>query len=107
MSTHTLVATSRPVENLAFDLLDWNRCGVDPQSWGEAEIAHHAARTHAQAASAAAPAVALCGGCPVRGRCADWAAADSYSGLAAGHAWVDGVPHQPSSTRYQPLLLNH
>lgn len=63
--------------------------------WSTIEDAHAAATSPEAAERAAAPAIALCTTCPeggLDGRCALRAALDSYDGLAAGEAWVDGRP---------------
>ncbi len=88
------------------------RCGSLGHWWSQREAAHERATTVKEAAVAAAPAIRLCTGCPetgVDGRCALRAQLDSYTGLAAGLAWVRGRPKQvsmdpPRSTRSsQPL----
>ena len=69
------------------------RCGGLGDWWSQREVAYERAATAREAAAAAAPAVRLCTGCPetgADGRCALRAQLDSYTGLAAGQAWVSG-----------------
>ena len=71
------------------------RCGGRGHWWSQREATHERATTAKAAAAAAAPAVRLCAECPetgTEGRCALRAELDSYTGLAAGRAWVDGRP---------------
>lgn len=70
--------------------MDEAACKYQRPLWDEAEAAHAAARTREEAAAAAAPAMGLCAGCPIRDICEAWAIADEYTGLAAGSAWIDG-----------------
>jgi hypothetical protein len=67
-------------------------CKGQGEAWTEWEAAHADAVTPAQAEAAAAPALAVCAGCPEvtpGGRPAP--SLDSYTGLAAGTAWVNGM----------------
>lgn len=73
------------------------QCKGMSRQWTDWELAHADATTSAQAQRAAAPAVAVCAGCPEAQRCAERAELDRYSGLAAGGAWVNGVP-KPTTT---------
>jgi len=41
--------------------------------------------------------MALCAGCPEVTQCAARAELDSYTGLAAGTAWVNGVRRPPAA----------
>lgn len=95
----------RRIHGLAFSLLDDNNCGHAPREWKAAEARHAASKKIVAAEEAAADVLALCVDCPVRAGCFEWARVDSYTGLAAGLAWTDGVPHLPASTRYQPRPL--
>ncbi len=72
-------------------------CKGQSRWWTECENAHAAATTPAQAQAAAAPAMALCAGCPEVTQCAARAELDSYTGLAAGTAWVNGVRRPPAA----------
>ena len=60
--------------------------------WTEREVAHRTAATRTARVAAAAPALALCQGCPELDRCEALARVDRYTGLAAGVAWRLGVP---------------
>jgi len=71
---------------------DRAECRSRGKWWSEREGAHAAAGSRLEAAAAAAPAVALCARCPVMGRCAELAQVDSYTGLAAGAAYIGGQP---------------
>src|SRR5450759_4752624 len=67
-------------------------CKGQGEAWTEWEAAHADAVTPAQAEAAAAPALAVCAGCPEvtpGGRPAP--SLDSYTGVAAGTAWVNGM----------------
>src|SRR5450756_1727808 len=72
-------------------------CKGQSRWWTECENAHAAAATPAQAQAAAAPALAVCAGCPEVTRCSARAELDSYTGLAAGTAWVNGVRRPPAA----------
>ncbi len=63
--------------------------------WVSCEIEHAAARSVVEARAAAMQVVELCGECPVRDLCETWAFTEKYSGLAAGHAWVNGRKRNP------------
>lgn len=77
--------------------LAWNgACREEGELWGAAEREHAEAPTQWAAGAAAAPALALCRGCPVLDSCGRWAVVDRYTGLAAGQAWIEGEP-RPSS----------
>lgn len=70
-------------------------CGGRGDWWSQQEAAHDQAPTAHEAAAAAAPALRLCSRCPetgTDGRCALRAALDTYTGLAAGQAWMGGRP---------------
>ena len=71
---------------------DQAECRSRGKWWREREAAHAAASSRLEAAAVAAPAVALCVRCPVIGRCGEPARVDSYTGLAAGAAYIDGQP---------------
>ena len=73
-------------------------CAVPGSGWNAAEQRHAGARSDAEAADAAAPAMALCAECPVAGECRLWAGLDRYTGLAAGRSWVRGRAYDPSTT---------
>lgn len=78
------------------------RCGGLGDWWSQREAAYEHAATAREAATAAAPAVRLCTGCPesgADGRCALRAQLDSYTGLAAGQAWVSGRPRAVDAVR--------
>ena len=78
------------------------RCGGRGDWWSQREAAYEHAVTAREAAAAAAPAVRLCTGCPESGedgRCALRARLDSYTGLAAGQAWVSGRPRAVDAVR--------
>ena len=78
------------------------RCGGRGDWWSEREAAYERATSARAAAAAAAPAVRLCTGCPESGeggRCALRAQLDSYTGLAAGQAWVSGRPRPVDAVR--------
>ncbi len=67
-------------------------CDGMGEQWSAWEAAHAAAPTNEAKAAAAAPALVLCRrGCPEVQLCAERARVDSYTGLAAGDAWTDGV----------------
>lgn len=65
--------------------------------WSEQEAAHAAAGIRVRAAAAAADALAVCAGCPEIPLCAQRAAVDRYTGLAAGAVYVNGV-RKPAAT---------
>lgn len=88
-------------QRLATTLTNGN-CAQHGTVWGQAEKDHAAAKTRKTALAAARPALKLCRTCPLAQICHLWAIADHYTGLAAGTSWVDGEPHHPDSTRYQP-----
>lgn len=88
-------------QRLAIALTSGN-CAQHGTVWGQAEKDHATAKTRETALAAARPALELCRTCPLAQACHLWAIADHYTGLAAGIAWVDGEPHHPDSTRYQP-----
>lgn len=67
-------------------------CRDHTAAWNAAERNHRSASTQEQALAAANQVVHLCGDCPVSGLCTQWAGIDRYTGLAAGRAWVAGVP---------------
>lgn len=73
-------------------------CAVPGSGWNAAEQRHVEARSDAEAADAAAPAMALCAECPVVEACRLWAALDRYTGLAAGRSWIRGRAYDPSTT---------
>jgi adenine-specific DNA glycosylase len=66
------------------------RCKSETRLWNQAEAGWRDASTHDEAATAAAPAFALCGVCPLVSSCAEWAQTDRYTGLAAGMSWNRG-----------------
>ncbi len=75
-------------------------CDGMGEQWSAWEAAHAAAQTNTDKAAAAAPALALCrGGCPELAPCAERAEVDSYTGLAAGDAWTDGVSDSEKARR--------
>ena len=78
------------------------QCEGQSRAWTDWETAHAAAATPDQAAAAAAPAVALCAGCPETTRCVERAQLDSYTGLAAGWAWVNGTRRATSAVVLSP-----
>lgn len=63
--------------------------------WKSCEIDYEQAETVVEARAAALPVIEMCGSCPVRDLCEVWAATEKYSGLAAGHAWVNGRRRNP------------
>jgi len=78
------------------------RCGGRGDWWSQREAAYERAATAREAAAAAAPAVRVCTECPESGedgRCALRAHLDSYTGLAAGQAWVSGRPKAVDAVR--------
>lgn len=64
--------------------------------WGKAEREWMTAPDRDAAKAAAEPLVRLCGECHAQADCALWARMDGYSGIAAGSAWVNGVPRRTS-----------
>lgn len=78
------------------------QCEGQSRAWTGWETAHAAATTPGEAAVAAAPAVAVCAGCPETARCVERAELDSYTGLAAGSAWVNGVRRPTSAVVLSP-----
>ena len=46
--------------------------------------------------------MALCGGCPETDRCAQRAELDSYTGLAAGAAYLNGVRKPTTTVVFRP-----
>lgn len=74
------------------------RCRGHREFWTEHEQAWFAAPKRREAEQAAAPALALCAGCPVIETCEAWAAVDLYTGLAAGKMWRRGRSRLPSRT---------
>jgi len=58
--------------------------------WSRHEQAHKEATTREEAVAAAAPLVKICRSCPIVSECANWAALDSYTGIAAGTFWSKG-----------------
>ncbi len=83
---------------------DRAECRGSGKWWSEREAAHAAASSRLEAAAAAAPAVALCARCPVIGRCGELAQVDSYTGLAAGAAYIDGRELRPHQCRRNPAF---
>lgn len=77
-------------------------CGQHTKQWLAAEVMHQSATTSADALTAAEDVLQMCAQCPVKDLCQQWAETDEYTGLAAGKAWVEGSPREPSHTRYQP-----
>ena len=78
-------------------------CSGAKALWARAEKAWSEAVSTDEATKAAAPALAMCRGCPVltNGECFEWAQTDNYYGLAAGLSWVDG---KPRSAKYGPAV---
>ena len=66
-------------------------CAGQGKKWNRQEQLHAAAGSQAKARAAAEPLVKICAGCPIVAECRTWAAADEYTGIAAGAAWVKGV----------------
>ena len=77
-------------------------CEKQGSAWSDWEVAHASANTPPQAEAAAAPAMALCGGCPETDRCAQRAELDSYTGLAAGAAYLNGVRKPTTTVVFRP-----
>lgn len=71
--------------------------------WTAQEDAHAAAQTSRQASTASAAAMAVCERCPELARCAELAAVDQYTGLAAGAAYVNGRRKHPSAVPSRPV----
>lgn len=69
-----------------------NACGEHTDTWNRQEQLHASASTQAEARAAAAPLLRICGSCPIVDECRQWAVIDRYTGIAAGSAWVNGVP---------------
>lgn len=67
--------------------------------WSDRELEHAAATSPSAAVAAAAPAMELCGRCPMLAACAELAALDQYTGLAAGAALFGGVRFSTSRLR--------
>lgn len=67
-------------------------CAGKALMWSEHEAQWARARGGESAYRALKPLYALCSICPLREPCADWAAADGYSGVAAGMLWSSGEP---------------
>lgn len=88
---------------LASQLAVEGRCATPGTHWNAAELLHQEATTQKLAQWAADMVLGYCAECPVIALCHRWATVDNYTGLAAGQAWVNGEPHAPRSTRYQPV----
>lgn len=70
-------------------------CKGESAWWTSCENDFETAQTVAVARAASAGAVEMCSRCPVVDLCELWAFSGKYSGLAAGHAWVDGRKRNP------------
>lgn len=71
-------------------------CRSESSSWWvSCEREYSWAETPVEARAASRDAMELCRGCPVRELCEVWAAAERYTGLAAGHAWLEGRIRDP------------
>lgn len=77
-------------------------CEEQGRAWSDWEAAHAAASSPTQATAAAADAMALCAGCPETDRCAQRAELDSYTGLAAGAAYLNGVRKPTMTVVFRP-----
>ena len=77
-------------------------CEEQGAAWSGWEVAHASASTPSQAEAAAAAAMALCGGCPETDRCAQRAELDSYTGLAAGAAYLNGIRKPTTTVVFRP-----
>ncbi len=66
-------------------------CAGEGEKWNRQEQLHADAGSQAKAWEAVAPLVKICAGCPIAAECRVWAAADNYTGIAAGSAWVNGA----------------
>ena len=86
-------------QGISFDLTA-ARCRGRWRLWGRAEAAHQQAPSEDQRSQAAAPALALCEGCPETIGCRLRAQYDRYTGLAAGTAWINGVSYDPSKVHH-------
>lgn len=94
-------------QHLAALLVNQGRCAqLPPGTWAAAEQAHFDATVWTAAFEAAWPAAAVCVDCPVKAVCRQWAAADHYTGIAAGLVFVDGSPHALHHTRYRPAPIH-
>lgn len=80
-------------------------CRGRGQWWSEREAEHAAAATRAAAVAAAAPAMELCARCPIVAACAELAALDHYTGLAAGAAMFAGTRASTSRLRNAAATL--
>lgn len=67
-------------------------CAGRANLWSEGEAAWARARSAAVAYEVLKPLFSLCSVCPVRLECEEWAAAEHYSGVAAGMVWRNGRP---------------
>ena len=83
-------------QEISFDLTA-ARCRGRWRLWGRAEAAHQQASSEEERSQAAAPALALCHGCPETIGCRLRAQYDHYTGLAAGTAWINGVSYASTS----------
>lgn len=93
-------------QEISFDLTA-ARCRGRWRLWGRAEAAHQSAPSEAERSQAAAPALALCHGCPETIGCSLRAQYDHYTGLAAGTAWINGVSYDPSKVHHvTPITTN-
>lgn len=86
-------------QEISFDLTA-ARCRGRWRLWGRAEAAHQQAPSEEERSQAAAPALALCHGCPETVGCRLRAQYDHYTGLAAGAAWINGVSYEPSKVHH-------
>ena len=77
-------------------------CEEQGSAWSGWEVEHASASTPTQAAAAAAEAMALCGVCAETDRCAQRAELDSYTGLAAGAAYLNGVRKPTTTVVFRP-----
>ena len=77
-------------------------CEEQGSAWSGWEVAHASASTPVAAAAAADAAMTLCSGCPETERCAQRAELDSYTGLAAGAAYLNGVRKPTTTVVFRP-----
>lgn len=80
-----------------------NACGEHTAVWNRQERAHADATSQAEARVAAAPLLGICATCPIVGECRQWAILDSYTGIAAGSAWVKGVARPAHWVHQHPM----
>lgn len=95
MSSNHLV----PLARAAAAEIESAACKGRQKWWTRREVAHADATTSEEAAKAARPALRLCKRCEAYEGCEIWAQLDSYTGLAAGSAYLNGRRVDPARVR--------